>query len=332
MSNQKLVGGIHKMKKSRSFEERRREEVGNLREQFAAFPESIPAIRLLPMSGTDPEFEGKTVEEVQDWFRYTLPGIDYNFKNGMDTPAGSLILFQFKGSVIALAILKNKYLHPASDKGSYRGAYQFNSSSIAVVDPIHFNDMQEIWSELKSFNQSSQKLDVRNYQLFLELLSTKNFRFVEYQSEEDFQQTVEKVKISVFKVEDKPKALIQTRDIVSQRQSWSRNPLTAKRAIASSNSTCEIDQTHKFFTSFTTGLNYVEAHHLIPMEYQMNFEKSLDVESNIISLCALCHKKIHHATMAEKTPMIEKLYEMRKERLGRCELNTSIEELLEMYI
>ncbi|TWT13146.1 HNH endonuclease [Planomicrobium sp. CPCC 101079] len=320
------------MLKSRLFEDRRQEQVGNLMEQFAALPKKVPAIRLLPMSGKDPEFEGKRVEEVQNWFRHTLPNIDYNFKNGMDTPAGSLILFQFKGSVIALAILGNKYLHSAPENESYKGAYQFISSSIAVFDPLLFEDVRGVWSELKSFNQSTQKLDVQNYWLLLELLSSKNFRFVEYRNEEDFQQSMERVNAPFPEVEDKPKDLIETRNIIAHRQSWTRDPITAKRAIALAKSTCEIDHTHKFFTSSTTGANYVEAHHLIPMEYQRDFEKSLDVEANIISLCALCHKKIHHATMAEKKPMIKDLYEERKGRLEKCGLEISSSDLLKLYL
>ena len=52
-------------------------------------------------------------------------------------------------------------------------------------------------------------------------------------------------------------------------------------------------------------LQFVEVHHLIPMEKQNDFEDSLDVPENIVALCPNCHRKIHLASKSEKQPMIE---------------------------
>lgn len=96
-----------------------------------------------------------------------------------------------------------------------------------------------------------------------------------------------------------------------QKMKWRRNPLTAKRSIISSNYCCEIDESHQFFISSVTHKNYVEAHHLIPFEKQDRFEYSLDVEANIVSLCAVCHKSIHHAEYQQRKSLIERLYHKR---------------------
>ena len=69
---------------------------------------TVPAIRLLPMSESDPEFTGKLIEDLQEWFLNELPIREYNFKKGMHAESGTLVLFQFKGHVIASAILKEK--------------------------------------------------------------------------------------------------------------------------------------------------------------------------------------------------------------------------------
>lgn len=86
-----------------------------------------------------------------------------------------------------------------------------------------------------------------------------------------------------------------------------------------------------YFTSKTTGENYVKAHHLIPMQFQDQFENSLDVEANIISLCPLCHKKVHHATFDEKKLILEELYKIRKDRLKKCKIDISLRDLFSYY-
>ena len=51
--------------------------------------------------------------------------------------------------------------------------------------------------------------------------------------------------------------------------------------------------------------NYVEAHHLIPMGFQDDFSKSIDVEANIISLCTYCHKNYIMLNIKVIEPLIK---------------------------
>lgn len=59
-----------------------------------------------------------------------------------------------------------------------------------------------------------------------------------------------------------------------EKHYWSRSKVIPKKAIILAKYKykykykCEFEDTHMFFTSKTTGENYVEAHHLIPMEFQ----------------------------------------------------------------
>lgn len=112
---------------------------------------------------------------------------------------------------------------------------------------------------------------------------------------------------------------------------YRRNTQKGKNAVVIANHFCEIDVTHKDFTSKLTGNNYVEAHHLIPMEYQDRFDVSIDVEANIISLCVTCHKKLHHAVYAEKEAVLKQLYKKRKDRIGNCEIVITEDTLLSFY-
>ncbi|MGL4999965.1 MAG: HNH endonuclease [Cetobacterium sp.] len=52
--------------------------------------------------------------------------------------------------------------------------------------------------------------------------------------------------------------------------------------------------------SGTTNKQYMEAHHLIPMNAQDSFKNSLDVLGNVVSLCPNCHRMIHHGDEVSK--------------------------------
>ena len=67
------------------------------------------------------------------------------------------------------------------------------------------------------------------------------------------------------------------------------------------------------------------------MEFQENFNTSIDVESNIIALCPNCHKLLHYGTDIEKREVLKKLYNMRKKRLKSSGIILTFEQLLKYY-
>jgi len=298
------------------------------------FIENVPAIRLLPMSESDPEFTNFTIEDLQEWFIKELPYRAYNFKTEMITPLGTLILFQYKNSVIASAVLADKKIYPEILDGGYKGAFIFDPYSIAIFTPINKEEMKLIWNTFRSFNQSMQKLDPSKLNQYKTLLGKKEFKYVLTSDleEDEYQSVVEQIDIdSIPLIEDLPHEKIASNHN-SKTNRWKRNYIKAKNAIVQSGYLCEYDRTHLFFKSNRTKRNYVEAHHLIPMEFQEMFDYSLDVEGNIVSLCPLCHKTVHHATLEEKVLILEKLYNERKSRLSKCKIDIEFEELLALYM
>ncbi|MCY8913409.1 restriction endonuclease [Bacillus atrophaeus] len=149
--------------------------------------------------------------------------------------------------------------------------------------------------------------------------------------ESNFQYQVEQVEVpATVTVVDQPRNK-PPKTTVGGTSSYKRDAKTAKTAIVSAQYLCEIDPSHKDFISRITKENYVEAHHLIPMEFQYDFPQSIDVEANIVSLCASCHKKLHHATFTDIQPLVEKLYDDRVDRLDDCGISISKTDLLEYY-
>ena len=112
---------------------------------------------------------------------------------------------------------------------------------------------------------------------------------------------------------------------------YPRDPKNSKQAIALAENRCEYDNSHKSFIKKSNKTTYMEAHHIIPMSAQgKRFIKSgLDVPANIVSLCSECHNRIHYGEDGMK--IVEKLFNDRKERLEKCGLSISIEELYKCY-
>lgn len=133
-------------------------------------------------------------------------------------------------------------------------------------------------------------------------------RFYEFVNEEELYDFVGEGKLDI--VIPKPQLITQ-----NESQRWKRNQILIEQVIKSVHYNCEYDNSHKTFTAKATGKNYVEGHHLIPMQLQNEFDCNLDIYANIMSLCPVCHRLLHHGIHSEKVYVLEKLFDMRKERL-----------------
>lgn len=81
----------------------------------------------------------------------------------------------------------------------------------------------------------------------------------------------------------------------------------------------------------------MEGHHLIPCspgnseKYWKRYSRNIDCIDNIVSLCPTCHRRIHYGSDAERTEIIDKLYEVQAEKLKAAGLKISLKELRELY-
>jgi hypothetical protein len=140
----------------------------------------VPAIRILPMSENDKEFNGFSIEDLQEWFITILPGRVYQFKTGMNAEPGTIVLFQYKSHIVALATLADKIIYKMKMSDGYKGCYVFEPYSISTFIPITALDMKRIWFNFKGFNQSQKILhtDLEEYLNFGRLLKNRNVRRV----------------------------------------------------------------------------------------------------------------------------------------------------------
>ncbi|MGL5577264.1 MrcB family domain-containing protein [Cetobacterium sp.] len=182
-------------------------------------------------------------------------------------------------------------------------------------------DMMMIYLELKKSLKNSNFSDVINNLILDDNLFIEN--------EDEMISEIENAELVQEKKEPTPK-LPPRRS--SEGLIWPRDAKVSKLAIDKANYLCENDSNHISFTSDITKKLYMEAHHLIPINFQEEFDNSLDVSGNIVSLCPNCHRKIHHGVFEDKKAIIQKLYNERKEVLQEFGLHISLENLLRKYL
>ena len=119
-------------------------------------------IRIIPMSMDDPEFVGKTIEQVQnDFFMDSLPnkenGWYYYARVGLDAKSGDLLLFQMQNQIIATAVLDMvlKFGRP-TDEGNH-GTYVLYKDTIKTFKPISVEELKKYIKGFESFNQSKPR-------------------------------------------------------------------------------------------------------------------------------------------------------------------------------
>jgi 5-methylcytosine-specific restriction protein A len=115
------------------------------------------------------------------------------------------------------------------------------------------------------------------------------------------------------------------------KAAFKRDPKMAALAIAASSYSCEVDTEHETFTSRRTKERFVEAHHLVPMQYQGEFSFSLDIPENIVALCPTCHRKFHHSRFSELKSILGRLFSDRSALLKSREIDVELSAINEMY-
>ena len=98
---------------------------------------------------------------------------------------------------------------------------------------------------------------------------------------------------------------------------------------------CHNDK-HFYFESINL-TNYVECHHLIPLNRQSEYyndnknKVNLDNEYNIVCLCPTCHKQIHLGSKNARLNILEKLYKMKEKDLKKMNDEITLQELSSYY-
>jgi 5-methylcytosine-specific restriction enzyme A len=110
------------------------------------------------------------------------------------------------------------------------------------------------------------------------------------------------------------------------------NPQRTRNALCNANFKCEINSDHTTFINKKSQKQYMEPHHLIPMNKQWAFEFDIDVPENILCLCPTCHRKIHLAEDDQKREILQQAFNMRKDALPQRGILIDFEALCAFYL
>lgn len=131
----------------------------------------------------------------------------------------------------------------------------------------------------------------------------------------------------------------QPEQVVDDTTSNNSNQLRLTRAILKritkekANYKCELESINacKYFTAKKSEKNYLEIHHLIPFEFNNDFEESLDKVENYIALCPHCHKLLHLGVDRERKGVLNYLFNQREEALKGKNLDIEKDVLFAYY-
>lgn len=120
-------------------------------------------------------------------------------------------------------------------------------------------------------------------------------------------------------------------DTVSGSQKQTRSKYISTNALKLADFKCEADP--EGHTSFLrkNGIRYTEPHHLIPLLKWKDFEYSLDIEQNIVSLFSECHNLLHYGRFEDKLMILHDFYVQRVEALAKAGIHITLDLLVEYY-
>lgn len=139
-------------------------------------PPLPPAVRLLPMDPRDDWCRDRSVGDIQaDFFLGELPfpprSGRYGYRSaGLRAAAGSVVLFQFGGRLIASAVYDHIEPYP-EPVGGCGGAMHFEPRSVRVFDPVGPEVVRAVWPTFVRFGQAKHALDPAGWPAFVEQLA-----------------------------------------------------------------------------------------------------------------------------------------------------------------
>jgi len=256
----------------------------------------IPAVRILPMSTDEPEFVGKTHEEVQSqFFLSDLPsgqeGRYFYRTKGLDAEPGTVVLFQYKKRIIASAVFKGreKFDEP---KDQCHGALRFDVDSIRVFDPVGAEVLGDLWpEEFKGFRNAMAQLNADAYPEFHRRLTgirppmplDRWNQRLDDSVTEALQRSAEERSSRLAKAPHFPNRVSVTAAV------FERNPDVIAEVLTRAGGICEQCKCSAPFPRRSDGSPYLEVHHKKGLA-----KGGEDTVENAVALCPNCHRQAHY--------------------------------------
>jgi len=134
--------------------------------------------------------------------------------------------------------------------------------------------------------------------------------------EEDYQSDKAPTRAEVEKRKVRRPGKVKPRSVVvSETKTPPRDRVIGEQALKNAGYRCEANEAHQTFLR-KDGKQFMEKHHLIPMERYYEFERIIDHECNVVSLCPTCHRQIHLARLSDRKSILDILLLTRLKELN----------------
>lgn len=193
---------------------------------------------------------------------------------------------------------------------------------------IDYEHAAFLLKETLKLQTSQNTKDVLN-QILLDITDENNSEYYEFEKDEinSLIETISKDKLRLASKKEKQKVILSS---TTGREKPKRNTKVAANALAYADFLCEYNKDDVTFLR-KNGKPYTEPHHLIPISKYRDFDYSVDVMENIVSLCSYCHNLLHYGRLEDKEPILKKLYNDRIEALKNVGLDLQFEQLKNYY-
>ena len=212
----------------------------------------------------------------------------------------------------------NHYVTGLNTVNLYLDMYNFPIRSVFEAKTV---DDLKLISQFLDTNEEFVKQNKKGHNMYS--VAFKHFLNFAIEDKQFFSDNIAKMDVVVA---EKPQI------ISVNTTTYRRNQIIVTQALEGAHFCCEHDESHKTFLSASTGKQYMEGHHLIPLKYQNEFDNSIDVYANIVCLCPICHRMLHYGTKADREYAAEKLLEDRNDRLIKSGIDLSKKEFLKMAV
>lgn len=241
-----------------------------------------------------------------------------------------------KNNLSQFAHVAIQYTKPSIDENVIFGKIDFNAKNKLGKDygKSAIKSYRYTLNELKSLSLTNQidqqfKELLKDYENIYNLvgkniLNLHPIKDCSYQEELQKLDNVEEINDTKF-IDSLPKP----NKGLKYLKYYTRNTKFSKNALKNAGYKCEINPEH---ITFNNGKHqYMEGHHLIPMSFQDEFEISLDVPANIVSVCPTCHKALHYGNTLIKKQYIEVIFKNRKKDLEKYGIRIEKKQLEKIY-
>lgn len=265
---------------------------------------------------------------------------------------GDVIFCNKKGNIVAIGIaMSNGFdaIIPDSIKGQwYDKGFQVDIDYHLLSKPFHFSDYKDEYMKNIELNKNPftvngtakmgylYHMEKNIAKLLLDKINDKNINKIIFMSDVESLAEIEALKEETEQFEEISRGVVKGYNkeeieiIESQNYTYEPRIEEGKKKVLRektdpklkatrmelSNYNCEINPEHKTFTCASGKHQYLECHHIIPLNAQKNFSNiKLDSMFNLIALCPICHSKVHYATEEEKKKIFIVMYEKRKQEM-----------------